>query len=95
MAAAAERRPWRPAGPITRKMPKRFPRPLPLPSPIRSSAFPQPGRGQDDYFGCIALSSRNTGKLTILILESLAPLQEQIKAQRHTFYAGGFFLPWS
>lgn len=63
-----------------------FPTPLAFTITHQEFRFSSAGQGQDDYFGCIALSSRNTGKLTILILESLAPLQEQIKAQRHTFF---------
>ncbi len=63
-----------------------FPTPLAFTITHQEFRFFSAGQGQDDYFGCIALSSRNTGKLTILILESLAPLQEQIKAQRHTFF---------
>ena len=63
-----------------------FPAPLAFTITHREFSFSSDGQGTDDYYGCIAFSSRNTGELTILILESLAPLQEQIRSQRQTFF---------
>lgn len=63
-----------------------FPTPLAFTITHREFSFSSTGQGADDYYGCIAFSSRNTGELTILILESLASLQEQIRTQRQTFF---------
>ena len=62
-----------------------FPAPLAFTVTHREFRFSSSGQGRDDYYGCIAFSSRNTGKLTILILQSLAPLQKQIRTQRQIF----------
>lgn len=43
------------------------------------------GKGPSDYYGCAAFSLRETGTLTILILEPLASLNAQIRSQRIIF----------
>lgn len=48
-------------------------------------AFSSSGRGAADYYGCAAFSIRETGTLSILILEPITALQEQIVRQRFAF----------
>ncbi|MDO4331525.1 MAG: HAMP domain-containing sensor histidine kinase [Eubacteriales bacterium] len=50
-------------------------------------AFASAGAGTPDYYGCAAFSLRETGLLSILVLEPLAPLNRQIRSQRVTFAA--------
>nr|WP_308628479.1 HAMP domain-containing sensor histidine kinase [uncultured Eisenbergiella sp.] len=62
-----------------------FPAARPFTIQHREFSFSSNGDRKEDYFGCIAFSSRDTGTLTILILESTEYLQERILTQRHTF----------
>lgn len=50
-------------------------------------AFSSSGRGAADYYGCAAFSIRETGTLSVLILEPILTLEEQILRQRLTFAA--------
>lgn len=49
--------------------------------------FSLSGKGPSDYYGCAAVSGRENGSLTILILKPLWPLREQIFTQRLLFAA--------
>lgn len=48
-------------------------------------SFSQTGSGPDDYYGCVAVFSRDSGTLSFLILKPLSPLTVQIAAQRRAF----------
>lgn len=49
--------------------------------------FSLSGHGPSDYYGCVAVSARENGSLTLLILKTLAPLRDQIHTQRLIFAA--------
>lgn len=63
--------------------------PLSAFSPFRTYhteyAFSSTGGKTADYYGCAAFSVRETGTLSILILEPVVALEEQIQKQRVTF----------
>lgn len=48
-------------------------------------SFSSTGSGQDDYYGCVAVFTRDSGTLSFLILKPLSPLTAQIAAQRRAF----------
>ncbi len=48
-------------------------------------SFSLNGGGQDDYYGCVAISNRTDGTLAILVLKPLSALMEQILHQRCLF----------
>lgn len=62
-----------------------FPSAQPFTIRHQEFSFSSSGGKNDDYYGCIAFSSRDTGTLTILILQSMGNLQERILTQRNSF----------